>query len=291
MTTSIFSEAPDMASDVAFRAWGSAISTNLATVGLVQTADTGQINWTTVTRSGAGVDGYEIWRFSDALQATAPVFIKIGYGNGNLASVPAVYVQIGTGSDGSGGLTGVQTTGWEMTGYTNQGGTGLSRVCKMAYNGGSFAFLGFDDTVFGNPQMFFAISRTYTNAGAYDGVGIQFYRFAGSGNPALYTQALNFQTPAALTIDTKGNYSFIPGAQASTTVVGDPQVYAHFASLPQTKIVPGMVTVNATDVAVNTTFSVAVAGATARTYLKIPNTYHGQANVDISPAYLAMIWE
>lgn len=290
MTTSIFSEAPDMGSDALFRAWGSAISTNLATVGLVQTADTGQIDWTSVTLSGGGVDGYEIWEFSDALQATAPVFIKIGYGNANLSFVPGVYVQIGTGSDGSGGLTGPQTTGWEQIGYTNQGGSALSRVCKMAYNGGSFAFLGFDDTYFGTPQMFTAISRTYDNSGAYDAAGIQFYRFPSTGQPQLYTQAINFVTGSALTIDGRGNYSMIPGAQASTTVSGDPQVYAHFASLPQTKIIPGMVTVNATDVAVNTTFSVAVAGSTSRSYVRIPY-YAGQADINSSPAGVAMIWE
>ena len=31
-----------------FRSWGSTISTQIAAMGMVQTADTGQINWTTV---------------------------------------------------------------------------------------------------------------------------------------------------------------------------------------------------------------------------------------------------
>lgn len=100
-------------SDANFRAWGSYLSARMAAVGLVQTADTGQINWTTVTApSGVGVfQGYEIWRFADALQATAPVYIKIEYGEAPAsADGPSVRVQFGSGSNGSGTLTGTLST-------------------------------------------------------------------------------------------------------------------------------------------------------------------------------------
>jgi hypothetical protein len=97
-------------SDANFRAWGLAVATKLGQVGLVQTADAGQINWTTVTAPG-GADtyqGYEIWRFADALQATAPVFMKVQYGSGaSNAANPGIRVVFGSGSDGAGNLTGV----------------------------------------------------------------------------------------------------------------------------------------------------------------------------------------
>ena len=38
------------ANDADFRAWGSDLSVSLGQVGLVKTADTGQIEWVTVTR-------------------------------------------------------------------------------------------------------------------------------------------------------------------------------------------------------------------------------------------------
>lgn len=62
--------------DAAFRTWGLAYNAKLAAAGLVQTADTGQIDWATVLAATAinTVQGYEIWRFDDALQATVPVF-------------------------------------------------------------------------------------------------------------------------------------------------------------------------------------------------------------------------
>jgi hypothetical protein len=282
-----------MTTDATFRAWGSAVSANLATVGLIQTADTGQIDWATVTMGGAGVDGYEIWRFNDALQATAPVFMKIGYGNANLTTVPGVYLQVGTGSDGSGGLTGTVTTGNPKVGYTNSGGSVTPKACAMAYNGGSFAFLGFEQTVAPNPQMFMAVSRTDNSSGIYDGSGLQVYYFANASYAVLTTQALNYPAATALTVASEGNYSFVPGSiNLTTTQVGvNPQVYAHWASLPGTALIPGMVTVMATDVVANTTFSVAIAGATARTYLRLDANWYGAVAPASTNTALAMIWE
>jgi hypothetical protein len=58
--------------------------------------------------SGANqVRGYEVWRMADALQAQAPVFMKIEYGASNAYSTgPGVWITLGTGSNGSGALTG-----------------------------------------------------------------------------------------------------------------------------------------------------------------------------------------
>lgn len=95
-------------SDANFRAWGEYISTQLAAVGHIQTADSGQINWATVSNPGAinTYAGYEIWRFADALQNAAPVFIKIEYGESGTTDAPSMRIQFGSGSDGAGALTG-----------------------------------------------------------------------------------------------------------------------------------------------------------------------------------------
>jgi hypothetical protein len=114
MSGSTFSVAAKQTTDTEFRAWGSAISAGLAAAGCVQTADTGQINWSTVVKpASAGVmAGYEIWRFNDSLQATAPVFFKIEYGASAAAAAnPDVWVTVGTGSNGSGTITGTALAG------------------------------------------------------------------------------------------------------------------------------------------------------------------------------------
>jgi hypothetical protein len=100
-------------SDANFRAWGSYIAARFLAVGLVQTADTGQINWATVTApAGASTNqGYEIWRFADALQSTAPVYFKVFYGSeASSANNPRMQFIFGTGSDGAGNLSGTLST-------------------------------------------------------------------------------------------------------------------------------------------------------------------------------------
>src|SRR3954452_19330861 len=93
--------------DAEFRTWGSAIGPQIAAMGLVQTADTGQINWATVLRPGLNTSaGYEIWRFADALQATKPVFIRIEYGIAAVTDRMRIIARVGTATDGAGTLTG-----------------------------------------------------------------------------------------------------------------------------------------------------------------------------------------
>ena len=92
-----------------FRTWGSWISNAFANAGLVQTADTGQIDWSTVTNPTAvsTSQGYEIWRFNDALQNSAPVFLRFDYGSAAAGNtIPGLRWALGSGANGSGSITG-----------------------------------------------------------------------------------------------------------------------------------------------------------------------------------------
>lgn len=93
--------------DATFRQFVSAVHNAIIAVGLVNTADSGQINEATVLRPAIQTDGgYKVYRFDDAKQATAPVSIYIAYGRaaGNNARLR---VQVGTGvSDGFGNVGG-----------------------------------------------------------------------------------------------------------------------------------------------------------------------------------------
>ena len=106
MSTTAFGTPCQATTDAEFRSWGQAISNALAAMGLVKTSDTGQINWTTVLKpaSASTMQGYEIWRFADPLQATCPVFFKLEYGSGGTAAVLGMALTVGYGSDGAGNL-------------------------------------------------------------------------------------------------------------------------------------------------------------------------------------------
>jgi hypothetical protein len=119
--------APYQVTDAAFRLWGSRITAAMEAVGFTKTADTGQINWTTVLAptGSAEIMGYEIRQFTDGLQATNPVIVKLEYGSSATSNQrPGIRITVGSASDGAGALTGnvssyfyIASTGGSTTEY------------------------------------------------------------------------------------------------------------------------------------------------------------------------------
>lgn len=186
-------------SDATFRAWVSAISTNLQAVGLIKTADTGQINLATVVRTfsvgGEILHGYEIYRFNDALQATRPVFFKIEYGHAATGvgtaiqgpTSPAIYVTVGSATDGAGTITGaLQIPRTRVSGgssaSTGSSGGAPSQTSPCYFSGdGSYIVMALGVTagiqVFFNGissclPVYLVIDRSRDNAGAATSQGI-----------------------------------------------------------------------------------------------------------------------
>lgn len=59
-----------------------------------------------VRSAGSTFPHYEMYRFSDALQATRPLFVKVEYGAANTQTWANMRVSVGSGTNGFGGLTG-----------------------------------------------------------------------------------------------------------------------------------------------------------------------------------------
>lgn len=122
----------DVTTNAHFEAWATAIHNALTSVGLVQTADTGQITLAGVANPGANTfAGYEIWRFADANQSADPIFFKLEYGCGTAVSRPALRWTFGDGSNGTGTLTNGSTVQTEATSVTTPSGPEL-HVCHIA---------------------------------------------------------------------------------------------------------------------------------------------------------------
>lgn len=107
-TTTTFTAAPSNSSDALFRAWGKALSDGLVTVGMILVECTGDIDWATVS-APPGINtyqGWEVFRFSDTLHATHPIFFKIEYGSAAYTNTPKIRVTVGRGvNTGDGTLT------------------------------------------------------------------------------------------------------------------------------------------------------------------------------------------
>jgi hypothetical protein len=110
MAKTSFVSQSGIASDAAFRVLGLLVSNALEAIGLTKTADTGQIDWATVTKSAstATMSGYEIRAFpSGTLQTDNPLLVKISYGTSSAsATVFGFTIQIGHTTDGAGNFTG-----------------------------------------------------------------------------------------------------------------------------------------------------------------------------------------
>lgn len=81
---------------------------------LVKTADTGQVNWATITTVpplSPTLRDFEVFRLDDALQATAPIFIRVDYTNfqNGVERFASMQFTVGTATDGAGNLRGVTT--------------------------------------------------------------------------------------------------------------------------------------------------------------------------------------
>lgn len=164
MSVQTLTLAPTGQDNTFFRAWGSAIAGAIVTAGLVKTADTGQIDWTTVLAPSTTLQkrGYEIYRFNDALQATRPVFMRIDYGSGSYQYNPMMWLTVGTATDGAGVIT-------AHASFPNS----IAAVRTLHYNTGS----SYNSTV---PQPMYVDSD---DGGSLMVAG--WFNVPGSGNPTL----------------------------------------------------------------------------------------------------------
>lgn len=171
MTTNTRTLLFDSTVSTAFRTWGSNVAAMLGAVGLIQTADTGQISWTTASitagTSTEYVQGFEIWRFSDTLQSTKPVFIKMEYGhtNGsggvNNVGAPVLYVTVGTTSDGAGNLGGTISVRTRLSGGGHSTNTCVTpTVSSPCFASGDGSYINLALGVTSNAQAVFTTSPT-----------------------------------------------------------------------------------------------------------------------------------
>lgn len=268
-----------MTSDAHFRQWGSDLHAAFLGAGLTQTADTGQIDWVTVTRpTGANTTaGSEMWRFNDSLQATAPIFIKVDFRSGSNSSGNnvGVQIQVGTGSDGALSLTGLTSN---VLGAHNMSSTAFSGTYNRVwacYKEGSFNILadGMATTAAGNHSCTFGVSRSIDmTTGAYnaDGCYITVPAAVNSSSVYLYSQAMNFST-STLGATTTANAA-PPGDL--TTIDSGETVYVlphYIAQGSLISIAPGILTTrggSTTGWSSGTEFNCEIAGV-SRNYLQL----------------------
>lgn len=295
MTTQSWSSALAHTTDAEFRTWGSELSTKLAAAGLVQTADTGQVNWVTVLRPAANTEGgYEIWRMNDAQQGTAPVYFRIGYGTASGATQPRLQITIGTASNGTGTITGTALSTART--ITVSGAPGASAyqsylcvtsgffglIWKVSANAaevgyGSFFFARSVDTT-GTPSA--TGGMALWGIGSQTSVsGFQFLRFAATASITT-NKTLATQIPCV-----------IPGQPASSlTAAGNIQAYIWYMAIPDVVPLHSVASIVATEISRGSTFTTTLVGSSSHTYISVGIPFIPEPGATTTYG-IAMLWE
>lgn len=292
MTTEAWSTRIRHDSDAVFREWGSELAAKMALVGLVQTADTGQIDWLTVVRAAVSTTaGYEIWRFNDSLQGTAPIFMRVDYGTGTNANAPRIQITVGTGSDGAGTITGTALTIARSMSLGNAAQT--SDTLRTSYMCATEGFFGFNWKIGagGQAEGYFFVCRSVDATGAPTATAalVIWMRVTIS----IDSQALRFAAPAAAftTKTTAVTAQICPWPQTpSASLVGtDPQAAVAFTITPRVEPLVGICGVLNTEFPTGNTFQSTQVGTTPRTYIALSAQLTlFDANAQLKPA---MLWE
>jgi hypothetical protein len=121
-----------------FQEWVTDLYSAFDAIGLVQTADTGQIVDPTtlpLPATNSTEAGYRMYRFDDALQATAPIYIRVGVGRGNSNLSRRITFHPGHATDGAGNL--VDAPAYQVQTPSNSFSAG-GRELWMCYTDGCF---------------------------------------------------------------------------------------------------------------------------------------------------------
>lgn len=296
MTTASWSTVLDQTSDAAFRAWGSELSTKFAAVGMVQTADTGQINWTTVTRASTNTAaGYEIWRLSGSA-----LYFKIEYGSGSATTTPSLWITVGTGSNGTGTITGQSSTrtqvGSPSTAIISTVTSYQSYLCATASYFGLAWKIGSGSAGFA--RQFIVAAQTVDNTGAASSVGYYVLANTGSGT-SLYAQ--NVATTAGVTGSALTNLAaspfFVPGNSSANPAssadgAGNNQAFVWWYQILGTTPMSPLLhaaTVLKAELTLGNTASMTLVGSSAHTYLSATQAYIGDAGQNITNTNLAYL--
>ena len=204
MATQTFSTSPSNSSNAYFRDWGKKLSDAMTAVGFTKTADTGQIDWTTVLAPGAAstIMGYEIREFSDALQATNPVIVKIEYGSGSATNNVAINVTVGRVSDGAGTLVGDVSATFAIK------CSNTSTTAYDCYVSGASDRIGFAMFSHATYLLSLYIERTKSSAGANTSDGVNIVGTVANSNYQQYFAKKGLGNP--LTVATPGICCLVP---------------------------------------------------------------------------------
>jgi hypothetical protein len=170
MPASTSSVAPDNSTDAGFRAWVAAfIAAMTVSGGMVQTADSGQINTSTVTRPLAinTFQGYAVFRSNDAAGSLVNFYIRADFGSGaSSAGLPAIKFSFGWGTDGAGNINSTNKITGSSSSTVSAASASTTAMQSNFSVGPGWVAINIFDAVSGTSFMKISIERTRDKNGS-----------------------------------------------------------------------------------------------------------------------------
>lgn len=269
MSTYSWSSVLAQGTDAEFRAWGSELHAALAAVGLVQTADTGQIDWATVTRAAGGsIAGYSVWRTADS-----SLYYRVAFGSDYAGqSVPRLDIIVGQGSDGSGTLTGVEVgVSGNDPSFTSLASTTTPYMSYLSASNDHFTLVWkYGANVYngGCPRKWISFGKTVNSSGAMSTLGVtSVFNNLNLNGTSCCVGGARFASPASGRSYSTNHVVAVPGTPASTLVGANVQAYLIWQEMPEVIPLWHAAVFRRSELTAFTTVSTALVGGVDHTYL------------------------
>lgn len=297
MTTASWATPVDHTSTAGFRTWGSELNAKFAAVGMVQTTDTGQINWSTTTVPAANtIAGYEIWKLS-----SSNLYFKIQYGTGNATTAPEIQLQVGTGSNGTGTLTGpVSTNTSSRTTSAASPSSSTANFQSYLCATANYFFLSWKIAAqtLNQALNFMMACQTVDSTGAATSLG--YFVMAGGAGSGASAQSAAISAAVLTTLSNSPLvFTALFGETASTPTTsqdgsGNNQAFLWWYSVPgAAPVLPILhgATLIATDLSLGSSATLTLVGATGHTYISSTHFWGSLGNISGTSIGLAMLYE
>lgn len=272
-------------SAASFKQWIQSMHDNILASGLVQTADTGQLDIAGISAvpAAGAYAGYLVYKFADSLAGAKPVFIKlrpyVGQMGGSTYLVGTVAATVGFSTDGAGNMTGINTG--EFNFYNSGAGsvrsfTSGATTSYAIHSEGRFALaLGINcyyNSYNNFSMLYLDVTRTLDSAGEPTTDGVVVTRNGVAYDPNSTIGPATMRPAKALLNTAMGawNQALAPfvGGQDAATAGGNTQIQRTYRLVPALVPDPAMTLYWGTAVTLGDEFDVAVDGL-SRHYIAI----------------------
>jgi hypothetical protein len=291
MATEFWSTPLDHSGDAGFQAWATELYDGIINAGMVQTADSGQLG-APVGASRPSTNtaaGYWVFRFDDTQQASMPLYLKVEVGTANAAANPMIWLTVGTGTNGSGSLTGVVTTRRSAMSASAVVSTVTSYPSYICCTEGFFGVAFKVGSTGAGVRGTFMVERSVGSNGLPNSEGATVHWLTAAQGASNNVEAISNVTNTVY-IGTVAQTCTIPLAIASSVIGATPQVFKHYSAFPRMRPNPYLLTCRSqSEIPQFNQFLATPVGAVQHNYIALGTNGAGTAPENNS--HIAMVWE